>query len=271
MERNIRRTLRDNGLEPTSILTALGETRSLISGLLPVAALFPGRFKPNDVDIYCPEEEEGYMLHILQNRMGFHLHKGVDVRYPKHSTITKIYWLTTKSAKVNLMVVKGNNAAIAIFQFHSTIVMNILCFHGLYCTYADLTLAGERLINSSYLHDGARAVKCIEKYEDRGFTFKKKLGDYERYADHECGENASCPTTVRTLHDGHSIFYPLKVHLTGGTRPAMATKYTSFDGKHSVVWSLGGPLCGLGTTYHSAFATSIELHNKTEEGGETDA
>lgn len=168
----------DCGLEPTRILTALGETRSLISGSLPVAALFPDKFKPNDVDIYCPEPEGGHMLDILQNQLEFHLHKGVDIQYPKHLALTKIYWLTKGSAKVNLMVVKGDNAAIAVFQFHSTIVMNILCFHGLYCTYADLTLAGDSLVNGSNTPDDARAKrneKCVQKYEDRGFTFKKKV------------------------------------------------------------------------------------------------
>ncbi|KAJ7740548.1 hypothetical protein B0H16DRAFT_1728910 [Mycena metata] len=268
MERNIRKALADCGLEPSTMLNALGETHSVISGSLPVAAMFPNRFKPKDVDIYCPEVEEKHMLEILCDRMDLTLDKRVDVHYPRHLAITKILWLSSESAAVNLMIVKGDNAAIAVFQFHSTLVMNILCSRGLYCTYGDLTFEGEALINVSHLLDAytaKRNAKCFEKYEDRGFTFKTKLGDYDRYANHECGQNPNCPATVRTLHDGHSSFYPLTLHIEEERGVEPATKYTAFDGKHSVAWSLGGPLCGRGNTYHNSFVASIELFNKTEE------
>ncbi|KAJ7692805.1 hypothetical protein B0H16DRAFT_1751764 [Mycena metata] len=247
------------------MLNALGETRSLISGSVLVAALFPGRFKPNDVDIYCPETTGTRLLDIMQNRFGFHLNKGVDVQYPRHLAIRKIHWLTKGSAKINLMLVEGDNAAVAVFQFHSTIVMNVLSVHGLYCTYGDLTLAGEGLVNNSQTVDEAQAqrnLRCIEKYEGRGFKFERRLGNYKRYADHECGINASCPTTVRTLHDGHSTFFPLTAHLETDKESNTKNNRTAFDGKHSVVWSLGGDSCGWG---HDGFAFSVELHDKKEE------
>jgi uncharacterized protein with PQ loop repeat len=176
MERRVHEILQQYGLEPNATLRALGATRSLISGSVPVAVLFEGRFKPNDVDIYCPESEEDTMRDIL-GAQEFQLDRETTIHYPKHLAIRRVLWLTKGSAKINLIIVKGDNAAVAIFQFHSTLVMNFICVYGTYLAYPELTLNGNSLVNTAFILDPTtmrRSAKCFAKYQERGFTFRSK-------------------------------------------------------------------------------------------------
>ncbi|KAJ7698794.1 hypothetical protein B0H16DRAFT_1749579 [Mycena metata] len=268
MEGQIHQLLINCGLDPIAVLEALGVTRSVISGSVPVAAMFPGQFEPNDVDIYTAEPEETAMLAIFRDQLNFTVVKQARIVYPKHMAISRIYWLTEGKAKVNLIIVKGGNALAAIFQFHSTLVMNAISVDGLFCAYPELTLKGMSLVNSSFIvgeEQEKRAAICIEKYESRGFAFitEYKITEVGELTDHKCRENANCPGTVRRLEDGHSLFYPLNAHKEEEDRKADATFYTE-DGLNTVEWCLGGRECYGEDAWTQGFVTSMVLKEDGE-------
>ncbi|KAJ7112878.1 hypothetical protein C8R46DRAFT_932425, partial [Mycena filopes] len=234
----------------------LKETRSLISGSVPVAALFPGRFTPNDVDVYTPEGQEHTMIKRVQEDMEFAMDREpATVHYPRHSTIAKIYWFRKGPAKINLIIVKGDNAAIAVFQFHSTLVMNILRWDGLLCAYPDSTLKGIGLVNTSYIIGGAgiqRTAECLRKYEQRGFVFMREVGKLTNTRGaaltgscqvldgHQCEVSPSCLASVRDLYDEGIMFIPFEGYVPAevGGEQGRAEGDTQ-----SVEWRLGGALC----------------------------
>ncbi|KAJ7041003.1 hypothetical protein C8F04DRAFT_1253506 [Mycena alexandri] len=232
--------------------------------------MFPGRFTPNDVDVYTPETEETLMLEILREQLGFTVTKQVATAYPKRLSITRIYWLTKGTAKINLITVKGDNAVVPIFQFHSTLVMNKISCYGMFCAYPELTLNGIALVNTGVKLDTyskRRTAECIEKYEKRGFTFKDQLGDYRQFHGHRCGENANCQKSVRTLGDGQGLFVPFTAH-TEDKEGQTHTTVNTADGTNSVEWSLGGLSCN-GEDFMDGVVNSVTI--KSESEGEAKA
>jgi hypothetical protein len=157
----------------------------------------------------------------------------------------------------------GENAAVAIFMFHSTLVMNFASHKGVYCAFPDLTFANTGLANPTCLQENCaahRTRQALQKYRDRGFTITTDLCDVSDFANHECGVDRNCPATFRTLHDGRGSFFPFHSH---EILPAAALDNSVYDGLHSVVWSLGGPICGRGDHYHDRMAFSVDLCSRT--------
>ncbi|KAJ6497124.1 hypothetical protein C8R47DRAFT_972416 [Mycena vitilis] len=263
MQGRVHRVLRSCGLDPRNTLDALGETRSLISGSMPLAAIMDGHFSPNDVDMYCPEDQERKMLNIAANTLGFTVDRSIAISYPARLEITKIYWLTNGTSKINLIIVKGRNAAVAVFKFHSTVVMNIIWPRMLYVPYGDLTLKGLSLVNvpaTMKPSSAARVARCMTKYEQRGITFLPnvtgQLGASTDFENHECGADGNCPQTVRTMHDGKGLLFPF----TNDVNPAEGdTSAGDREETRSVMWSLGGS-CSDESDYYEGFVAEMEIN-----------
>jgi hypothetical protein len=177
MEARIHAILSRCGVEPIPLLKSLGLTRALISGSVPVEALTNLPFLPNDVDIYVPLTGKEAMEVVIDD-MDFTCDKASDSRYPKQLGIETIKWFSKGPYKINLMVVKGPNPLTAIFKFHSTVVMNFISFHGLYCAYPDMTLYKLSIVNTKYLlnvHTFRRMMACLTRYRARGITFETEV------------------------------------------------------------------------------------------------
>ncbi|KAJ7122499.1 hypothetical protein C8R43DRAFT_959222 [Mycena crocata] len=262
IERRVHELLENCGVDAHTMMRGLGLTRSFISGSLPVAALCGLDFQPNDVDVYTPEPEEHRMLEVITQGLAFTMDAEQGTHYPPHLGIRKIYWFSKGEFKLNLMIVKGNNAAVAIFYFHSTVVMNILCYKGLYCFYADLTLARLSIPNSCYLLDPAtvrRVMACISKYQARGITFHRKVTEIRDFEEHECHSDPSCPLTIRSMHDNKGAFFAMAAHT--GNR-VEEEELGAFDDMHSALWCLGGPECGNSAVFQDTLVTSVKLYRK---------
>ncbi|KAJ7626390.1 hypothetical protein DFH06DRAFT_1339529 [Mycena polygramma] len=178
VQRRIYSTLQDCGVDADQILEGMQRSESIIAGSVTVAVLSPTYFRPNDIDIYCPEDEEDRMTDFLEDEIRCSLVKETDVRYPDRLSIKRILWFVKAGTRINLMVVKGRNATAAVFQFHSTVVMNILYYRGIYCAYPELTLRQLSIVNGASLQDeieSERTARCIEKYDARGITTGTKV------------------------------------------------------------------------------------------------
>ncbi|KAJ7608639.1 hypothetical protein DFH06DRAFT_1346794 [Mycena polygramma] len=262
MQGRIHRVLRSCGLDPRDTFDALGETRSLISGSMPLAAIMDGHFTPNDVDIYCPEDQERNMLDIAADVLGFTEDRSITVTYPARLEITKIYWLTKGPSKINLIIVKGRNAAVAVFKFHSTVVMNIIWPRMLYIPYGDLTLQGLSLVNMPATmkpSSAARVARCTTKYEQRGITFLPNLGALTDFGSHECGVDGNCPQTVRTIHDGKGLLFPFTNDVDPAQGGTLAGDREVMEETRSVMWSLGGS-CNDDGDYYEGFVAEMEIN-----------
>lgn len=251
------------GLDAQETLKQMGTTNSVISGssLLPV--LTDCDFTPNDLDIYVPRLSESEMLAALELQ-GFVIHRTESSSYASIICIARVHWLTKVRHVINLVVVDSENAALAMLYFHSTIVMNFLSTNGLFCAYPDLTLNKMSIPNPTML-DGfsrQRTLRCIEKYQERGIRYTDNLRGWSRWAKHACGQDPNCPTTLRTLHDGHGLFIPLTSHLTPPTSTSEVPLRMVYDGYNSAIWSLGGGSCTPDDTlYHRTFVSSIAVYS----------
>ncbi|KAJ7045238.1 hypothetical protein C8F04DRAFT_906016, partial [Mycena alexandri] len=179
-------------------------TRSIVSGSSALWPIHDFDFFPNDVDIYSPADTGPAMLEIMQHRFSFDIHRTETSTYSSQIGVTTVYWLTKGQSSVNLIFTEGDNAATAIFHFHSTVVMNYFNGTRLYCSIPELTLRKLAFANDNLLLDeltARRTLSCIDKYTERGFN-------YGYVTPHVCGVDTICPATIRTLHDGKGLTIP---------------------------------------------------------------
>ncbi|KAJ7502475.1 hypothetical protein B0H11DRAFT_1663994, partial [Mycena galericulata] len=189
----------------------LHATRSIISGSTPLAVISGGTFVPNDLDIYVPATEEDGLLSLLGKDLGFQLEASIPWRslYRRTTSLQSVRWLTNGgSKKINVMTCAGDSALPAIFEFHSTVVMNFISSHGLYCAYPHLTMAEQGIPSSSYFAEtrSQTSRRLLRKYRERGYVIEEKLDDHLSAVGHTCFVHPSCPLTIRTLYDGHGAF-----------------------------------------------------------------
>jgi hypothetical protein len=237
----------------------LGDTRSLISGSTVLPVLVDADFMPNDLDVYVPEAAEIQMLDGLTNGFLFTTDRTQAPNYPIQDSVLRIHWLKKGAHTINVMVVPGFNAAIAIFHFHSTIVMNFISSFGVYCAYPDLTLQKRAIPNVNLILDQwtrNRVMQCCQKYVERGFAFTMDLSQHEPWAEHHCGTDKSCPATLRGLHDDGGLFvpFPSRLSIVGPISPDYI-----YDCVHSVIWTLGGPVCTNQRAFIPTFVASSRM------------
>ncbi|KAJ6460422.1 hypothetical protein DFH09DRAFT_832067, partial [Mycena vulgaris] len=125
---------------PKNMLKTLTDTASIISGSLAILPFIDGDFTPNDLDIYVLEEHEVTILRTLEATFGYTIDRTLSSSYTSIGLIIRFHWLQNGGKIINLMVIKGVDAVEAIYQFHSTVVMNFISGTGAYCAYPELTL-----------------------------------------------------------------------------------------------------------------------------------
>ncbi|KAJ7732515.1 hypothetical protein B0H16DRAFT_1328689 [Mycena metata] len=264
VESRVLHLLRSYSLPAHAFLTSLDETRSLVSGSAALWPLHNFDCFPNDLDVYSPEDTAMIMLDILRNRFRFRIcriqatHMHPSSQYPIYLGILRVYWLKRRNHTINFIVVQGDNAAAAIFNFHSTIVMNYFNGTRLYCSMPELTLRKISTPNVNLfdisLESAWRTLACIIKYSLRGITFKYR----RRIVPHVCGTDPICPATIRTLHDNAGLVIPFP------SRVNVVRAADAYDGSRSVRWSLGGPHCYMPEFSYSTILECIDVPQAEE-------
>ncbi|KAJ7733477.1 hypothetical protein B0H16DRAFT_1253418, partial [Mycena metata] len=185
-------------------------TRGIVSGSAVLLMITNLEFTPGDIDLYVPESQEDTSIALILRDHGFALTKSMKPLYDNNTAIKAVHWLEKGEKTMNIMVVKGENAVLAIFQFHSTIVMNFLSSTGIYCAYPSLTMANRALPNLPIMlreiaADG-RCRECYDKYRARGITFENDPRNFDPQANHICYQDSHCPMTMRTTRDGRGRY-----------------------------------------------------------------
>ncbi|KAJ7429598.1 hypothetical protein B0H11DRAFT_1766922 [Mycena galericulata] len=243
------------------MLRELGRTDSVISGSSLVPILTGADFTPNDLHVYVPKAKESQMLLAIEG-MGFTNQRTEARTYSNITGIIRVHWLTKADHIINIVVVDGENALIAILYFHSTIVMNFLSTHGLFCIYPDLTLYRLSIFSNMTMLDNFTREKhedCFAKYTQRSIIFAPSLRNFPEWSTHTCGQDPSCPHTIRSLHDGNGLFIPLVSHLESPQTVHNVPLRMLYDGFTSVVWSLGGTACSEEDVLMDTFVISVPI------------
>ncbi|KAJ7164307.1 hypothetical protein C8R46DRAFT_901721, partial [Mycena filopes] len=242
------------------LLALLECTRGIVSGSAVLRMVTNLDFKPGDLDIYVPDSQEETAINLCTERLGFQLTMSMDPLYDTNTSLGTVHWLAKGTFKLNVMVVKGENAALAIFQFHSTIVMNFLTANGLYCAYPTLTLSNLAIPNRPIMRrEGGfsqRCRDCFEKYRGRGVTYQTDARDFPGHAFHTCFVDSECPMTLRSTRDGRGAYREL-------FPPSQLEVELQNEHRYLTVWMLGGPHCMHGEDFQEEFSASIKLREAT--------
>ncbi|KAK7019258.1 hypothetical protein R3P38DRAFT_2975646, partial [Favolaschia claudopus] len=260
IEIRVKRQLTLAGVEPNRTLEKLRLTRSAISGSTMLPILLDLKFKPNDLDVYANEQGGEVMLAHMHDEEEFKSVKTIESTGSSYTRILRIHWLVKEDHLVNLIIVPDDNPVVAIFHFHSTIVMNCLTGYGVFCAYPALTLNRKSISNTGVLHTDEsrrRADICYTKYISRGIEHQPHLRHHGRWAHHQCGADKSCPATIRSMHDEESLWIGLPSVVGVGREQAV------YNNSESVIWSLGGWECS--PTRHYNMTTTISVPIATRE------
>lgn len=236
-------------------MDVLRTTRSIVGGSVALLMVSHLDFQPGDIDIYTPMSQSETVLALVDKRLGFSRRASASLSYDDLSFLKLVYYFEKGDKKMNVMIVRGEDPSIAIFQYHSTVVMNFLTAFGLYCGYPSLTLANLGVANLPALLRNpdarGRYLYCFQKYRGRGFLIEGDVTDLPLYGDHVCRVDAECPHTIRSTLDGKGLYVDLF------SPPSVAeTELRALNGS-MVVWHLGGPMCGQSAAYFEGFVISL--------------
>jgi hypothetical protein len=192
-----------------SLRELMVRTGAVISGSLPLAALSPQRFDCNDIDFYVLPfgfaavlqfvERHGYLIVPYDHASQDYINKRLVVVRLLHSVSGK---------SINIITGCEDHVVKIITRFHSTLVMNYVSWFGLVVLYPVWTLNKVGLVTT----DTPSTRKCFAKYAERGYALSREVRLLTRpMEDHVCGEDPYCPTTKRSLHDGHCFVEPFDV------------------------------------------------------------
>ncbi|KAJ6509632.1 hypothetical protein DFH09DRAFT_1334137 [Mycena vulgaris] len=241
--------------DPALILALLRTTRGIVSGSAALLMVADVDFNPGDIDIYVPTSQIDTALALAEKRLGF---KPVPFRvqgYAASQTVNRVFYLIKGSKHMNIMVVRGEDPTVAIFQFHSTAVMNYLTAYGLYCAYPSLTKSKLSVANVSTLIGESgrrdRIEACFDKYRRRGILVENDVTKFPGHEIHNCFVDAECPHTVRSTIDGKGDYVELF------ERTEAEAEWEKLNGRMAI-WHMGGPMCDAKNIYFSNFATSLK-------------
>ncbi|KAI5999554.1 hypothetical protein EDD15DRAFT_2146855, partial [Pisolithus albus] len=124
---------------------------AIISGSCALRLLLPQKdvfWKPDDLDIYVCEREAPQLLNTLLAK-GYRLISQTaknGAQYPP-SHVHSIRTLRRHTTQIDVIVSNSTTAISPIFEFHSTILMNFVTAHSVFCAYPHLTLRELSIIN----------------------------------------------------------------------------------------------------------------------------
>ncbi|KAF9541143.1 hypothetical protein CPC08DRAFT_770665 [Agrocybe pediades] len=159
----------------TVLLKILKATCSLISGSMALAAIHPRTFSPHDIDFYVSERD----VSTLQCFLLLFGYLEVPTRTPEYLPPTPrviktvfTYARYDDSGEITTTVniichYRRYHPLECVVGFHSTLVMNVIAWHGVICLYPSWTIAKKGLV----VIDTAKTRRCFEKYTRRGFFF----------------------------------------------------------------------------------------------------
>ncbi|KAH8927808.1 hypothetical protein BT69DRAFT_1347032 [Atractiella rhizophila] len=235
---------------------AMRVTGAIISGSTALSFISGDEsWSAKDLDIYVPVghsdalvrylvDEEGYQPSNDWTRPHPYDNNPNYITCPKNvSGMTKTRESTGEKVKVDVVECHHKDPRHCITCFHSTVVMNYIAHDYVRVLYPVLTFkhSGYELRESLQHPLQDREKKCMEKYQDRGYTIvydSWKLGDEGKIA---C--SLSCPSITRPLKgrmssslviDGDAASFALRIQRTAISSPRL--HYASQPENQPRIW-----------------------------------
>ncbi|KAJ2916280.1 hypothetical protein MD484_g4134, partial [Candolleomyces efflorescens] len=194
-------------LPPAATLDTMKKLKAVISGSLVLALIEPGLFTPGDIDIYIPFGNMIAFVQFLDGLGGFKEVAKEDELPPYEPSgrrvtcvhQTKYFQHQASGALVNLVETRTKTPTVAVFMFHSSIVMNYITWNTVVCAYPNLTCQHKALQNTDLDTPTDRTVKCFLKYIRRGFDFLNHANEWDDK--HECRRSPYCGRSTRRVDD----------------------------------------------------------------------
>ncbi|KAJ7197502.1 hypothetical protein C8J57DRAFT_1104628 [Mycena rebaudengoi] len=232
--RKTRQRIASFSLSPEWLLRTMKRTRSVIGGSIPFHLIVNDRFTPSNLDLYAPASQEERLLNIFQTEAGFSL---IDSSYARIKSVRlkATHRLEKGRSIVILRIARGENAVIPIIYSSTTALMNFVTAHGIVCAYPKLTLRGRALLNFGNIPDTRHMELVLLKYKSRGVWHGART-DIPKDLQHKCFHSASCPSTIRSIHDAGCLVIRFPSQNEEDDDPL---KNLVFYDRHTVIWSLG--------------------------------
>ncbi|KAF6744639.1 hypothetical protein DFP72DRAFT_1078228 [Ephemerocybe angulata] len=214
LEERVDAQLTHFGLEKGRIFEIMTKRHAFISGSVALVVLFPGEaFIPGDIDFYVGEEYHDQFVNDVLSSTKYTetpLPSGTTTTvlfrdgYPlENAGIKSVKWLqhAEKKTKMNIIQIELPEVMAAVFQFYSTLLMNVITPVGVGCGYPRLTMKKAGVLKERPMEKAHKVALNQDKYWARGFDIwptwtcepVKRL-----LAGHKQGDKC-CPQQRRTL------------------------------------------------------------------------
>ncbi len=166
--------------DPEGFRDVLRLTGSVISGSTALQFLHrdnPVDWTGADLDVYTPRTTALRMLHYLVNVEGYTLDNINRPSYrPDSRGFHRVYHVSNNEQSIDIIQSVTLSALHPLPFFWGSHVVTFIDADMFCLPYPDLTLSGRALLTPLALHQmeypDLRTIRCIRKYEDRGYTVR---------------------------------------------------------------------------------------------------
>ncbi|EDR11710.1 uncharacterized protein LACBIDRAFT_314230 [Laccaria bicolor S238N-H82] len=247
------REIAKRGVCPIRLIEIMKSTGSVITGSIPLLLMFPQISSlPHDhISMMVGSDARDILLNLLRERCDFNVTR-VERRpmwdNMRDPNLTEgIFTLTKATFTITITVSRTNHPIQPMFENDLTLDMNYVTPYGLTCAYPLLTVSRRSFLN---LHKFPYHVPLSHLlYENAGFRIAKAIWIWKDFEDHECGNNGSCPFTVRSITDKDVMT------VLWDEKPVHECRPKGIDGM--MIWKLRGSIhCIDGQTRSAAFTVT---------------
>ncbi|KAF9521619.1 hypothetical protein CPB83DRAFT_737052, partial [Crepidotus variabilis] len=139
---------------------------TVILGSNALLVFHPGTFAAGDLDIYAPYSSMAIVSRFLTKKR-YQCTFGPHWYSTGNPSISTVAQYAFKNKSIDVVYSNTKSAIQVVAEFHSSLVMNYVAHFGAVCLYPGPTLSKVGIMNSNR----PRAIKCREKYKERGFYF----------------------------------------------------------------------------------------------------
>ncbi|PIL36898.1 hypothetical protein GSI_00588 [Ganoderma sinense ZZ0214-1] len=246
---------------PQALLSTMQDYRVVFSGSAVLAALLRARWRPGDLDVYCPAEFFLAVVYHFANIQGYQLENpevlgyeddeahpggppGWALGYGGAPHIQSVAHMRKGDMEVDIIQSVTTSAIEPIAAFWTTAVQNFMSPKVFCMAYPTLTEQQCGLLAPVHLVDTElpppRIIELIRKYERRNFRFAVR--PYALQEPRTCLGQSSpdCPSSVRFFGDGHSTIFK-----TMGVNERLHNPgWMDVLRRENVIWWRGGRVCG---------------------------
>ncbi|KAF5340556.1 hypothetical protein D9611_007440 [Ephemerocybe angulata] len=201
-----------------TLLLVLDRTNSVISGSLALELVHPTGLNPNNLDIFCPNQEADDLCGFLTTKGYFQVPDDPvlpliidDVQ--GHNSIEAVRTLRhlDTDATIHIVVSTSSSALAPVFASHSTFVMNFISAAGIYSCYPSLTEQnkGMRIVTDNVVDTQPRRQLDQAKYLQRGFSYIEDCSPLSATTPHTYSER--CLHYTRTVTDPITAVFPFDI------------------------------------------------------------